>query len=246
MTTELKERQPLSNRQRKILAKRIRAEQASAPRQLADTPKRNREREEYVQPAPADGENIIHEQGKTGRPIAVRLDPLMKLRRAGRITEDEYRAGEAYLAVVQAYYAAGSGLFRSDVEHAVSTSGGDPIRLYGKGRRKYVSTQKPRIIAAPRTSFDGWSGARTDAMDALTRIKRALRPVSAPALLTLYALVIHPNAPDKRSTTLRAYVEKQYGYRNQYSEERIVILLREALNALWKELETGAASRKAA
>ena len=60
----------LSNRQKRILVKRIRAEQASAPRQLADTPRRNRERDEYVQPAPADGENVIHEPGKTGRPIA--------------------------------------------------------------------------------------------------------------------------------------------------------------------------------
>ena len=235
----------LSNRQRKLQAKRIRAEQASAPKAEQPTTRR-KQAEEYVPPAAADGENIVHEQGKTGRPIAVRLDPLMKLRRAGKITEDQYRAGEAYLAVVQAYYVGGSGLFRSDVENMGQMRGGDPIRLYVKGRRKYVSTQKPRIIAAPRTSFDGWSGARSDAMDALTRIKRALRPVSAPALLTLYALVIHPNAPDKRSTTLRAYVASQYGYRNQYSEERIIDLLREALNALWKELETGATYGKAA
>lgn len=235
----------LSNRQRRLLVKRIRKEKKDAPQpqpfhEATTTP------DEYVTPIPANGDTIVHDQGQTGRPIAVRLDPLMKLRRAGRITEDQYKAGQAYLAIVQAFFVAKSGLSRIEAEATGSVRNGDPIRLYVKGRRTYVSTQKPRIIAAPRTSFDGWSGARFDAMEAMKRVRRALARLEAEPLLALYALVIHPNMPDRRPTTLRAYVMRQYGYRNQHSEDAIVVRLQEALNGLWRELGNVASIGKAA
>jgi len=247
------EKRPLSNRQRRINTARIKAqreEEAAARAEAGYVPEREARRaahdHEHTAPAPADGENVVHQQGISGRPVAVRLDQLAKLERAGRITADQHSAGVAYLAIVQAYYVSKSGIARSDMEAGGNLRAADPIRLYVKGRRKYVSTQKPRIIAAPRSSFDGWSGARSDAMQALGRVRIALRGLDGNALRALYALVIHINAPDKRPATLRAYVISQYGYRNQLTEDEIVSRLKRALDALWKEFGVKEAARKAA
>lgn len=225
----------LSNRQRKLNSKRIRTEQAGQPKPIAIAPQR-KAKDEYLAPAPADGETIVHKQGKSGRAIAVRLDPLMKLADADRITPDERAAGEAFLAIVQAFFVTKSSLSRIENEATAPLRSGDPIRLYAKGRRTYVSTQRPRIISAPRSSSDGWSDARLTAMDAVGRCRKALRNVDGDALRALYALVIHPNKPDQRPTTLRAYVISQYGYRNQHVEDAIVARLRVALAALHKGL----------
>lgn len=83
-------------------------------------------------------------------------------------------------------------------------------------------------------------------MEAMGRVRRALRLTDSEAIRVLYALVIHPAAPDKRPTTLREYVLRQYGYQTQSVQDRIVALLRQALADLCREFDTTASIDMAA
>lgn len=228
-------------RQRRSLSKgerqrRAREKAEAAVKAAALVPKPDRPAPEtYEAPAAADGENVIHETGITGRPIALKLDTLHKLRRTNKITHKLYNAGEAYLGVVQTYYDLSSGLCRLSDEAPNASGNADPIRLYVKGRRSYVPTQRPRNVSSPKSSFDGWTKDRSTALKAMHRVRTALKFVDGEALRVLYALVIHPSDPHRRPTTLRAYVLQRFGYRNQRIEDHVIECLKEALGALYDE-----------
>ena len=111
----------------------------------------------------------------------------------------------------------------------------DPIKRYAKGRKVYIPTQRPRNVGRSRTSFDGWSPARCDALGQMKRLRRVLGTIPGPALLTLYALVIHPSQPDVRALSLSAYCKRRHGHDNARAMAAVLRDLSDALTILHGE-----------
>jgi len=218
----------LSNRQRKVLVKKIRAEQAAMPKP-APAP-----REEFVKPEVRHADDTII-PGLTGRGTVKRLDTLDKLLGAGKINHVQYSAGMDYLRIVENFYSANSGLARISEEAPNAGGNNDPIRLYAKARRVYMPTQKPRNVSRTRTSFDGISGSRAQAIDAKRQLMRVLSMVEGEGLLALYALVIHPSAPAKRQESLSAYTRRRYGFWDRRYGDKVIRHLVVALDVLHNE-----------
>src|SRR5690242_13137358 len=120
----------LSNRQRRILVKKIKAVKAA---EEAANPTPRPAPEEFVAP------EIKHEDdtiipGLTGRGTVKRLDTLDKLLKANKINGMQFCAGMDYLNIVEGYFASASGLAKLSEEAGRVGGGGDPIRLYLKAR----------------------------------------------------------------------------------------------------------------
>ncbi len=181
------------------------------------------------------GPDEVHIQGLSGKTTIRNLQTLDKLQREGKISGKLFSAGELYLGIVERFYAQTSP-FASLSDEAPNAGGNtDPIRLYTKGRRSYRSTQRPRNVVRPRSSFDGWTSARSDALKAMHRLRTAIKYIDGEALRALYALVIHPSDPHRLPTTLRAYTIHRYGYRDSRLEARVVQSLVDALSQLHEE-----------
>lgn len=197
--TELKERQPLSNRQRKILAKRIRADQASAPKQDRPAP-------EVYEPAVAKHADDRVIPGLTGKGAIQRLDTLGKLWESGKITPAQYSAGRDYLAIVEHYFACASGLAKLSEEAGRVGGAGDPIARYLKARPArverdgrisgYIPTQRPRNPSSYRPGSDGWTAMKLDAMSEFSRMARLVECMDRAPREALCVLVIDPARPD--------------------------------------------------
>lgn len=182
------------------------------------------------------GEDEVHVQGVTGKTTIKRIDALDRLLASGEVTGQEFCAALDMLRIVSDYYTAASGLCRLSEEAPNAGSNTDPIRLYAKGRRVYMPTQKPRNVSHTRTGFDGWNTRKSDALAEMHRLRASLRMVPPESLRILYALVIHPSDPHKRNVTLTAYMLKAYGYKGGKAQVRAVRELRVALGTLHKEL----------
>jgi hypothetical protein len=169
------------------------------------------------------------------QPVIRRLQTLDKLARDGDISDAQYKSGELYLGIVQTFYEVTSGFARASDASPHAGSDNDPIRLYIKGRRRYVATQRPRNVVRPKTNFDGWTVPRSNALKAMHRLRTCLRNIDGESLRALYALIIHPSDPNRLPTTLRAYTIQQHGYRNQRLEGQVLLSLCGALDDLHQE-----------
>lgn len=236
---ELKERQVLSNRQRKVLAKRIRAEQASAPKQERPAP-------EHFEPAVARHADDRVIPGLTGRGAIQRLDTLGKLWEAGKITPAQYSAGRDYLAIVEHYFACASGLAKLSEEAGRVGGSGDPITRYLKARPArlkrdgritgYIPTQRPRNPSSYRPGSDGWTSTKLNAMTEFSRMARLVDALPRDPRTALAVLVIDLNRPDIPALSIAAAVRRMYGHRNVSVLNRIVRSLCIALDEIDGEL----------
>ncbi len=237
--TELKERQPLSNRQRKILAKRIRAEQASAPKQERPAP-------EVYEPAVAKHADDRVIPGLTGKGAIQRLDTLGKLWESGKITPAQYSAGRDYLAIVEHYFATASGLAKLSEEAGRVGGAGDPIARYLKARPArverdgritgYIPTQRPRNPSSYRPGSDGWTAMKLDAMSEFSRMARLVDRLPRDPRTALAVLVIDHNRPDTPALSIAAAVRRMYGYRDGRVLHKIIRSLCVALDEIDGEL----------
>jgi hypothetical protein len=183
----------------------------------------------------AEAKEVTSWDGQTLGYASRRLDTLSRLMRDGKITAPMYCAGQLYLSIVESYYASASGLSRLSDEAPHSGGSYDPIQLYTKGRTVYRPTQRPRNVVRPKTSFDGWTVVRCDALQDMKRLRSTLQSLPAESLLALYALVIHPSDPNKRSLSLAAYTIKRYGDKNAKRCAAVTQSLACALDTLHKE-----------
>lgn len=190
--------------------------------------------EKKPKPAP-ENPDVVTWNDVYSRSTTRRLETLDKLKADGKINAQLYCAGMDYLRIVETFYTATSSLSRLSEEAPHAGGDNDPIKRYTKGRRVYIPTQRPRNVARTRTSFDGWSATRCDALGEMKRLRMVLGQIDGEALLALYALVIHPSKPGERPESLRAYVVRRYGYRNQRTEDRVTQALAVSLTALHHE-----------
>lgn len=218
----------LSNRQRKQLTKRIRAEQAALPKPAPVA------REVYEKPEIKHADDTII-PGLSGKGAVLRMDTLGKLLRDGKINHTHYSAGLDYLRIVENFYSSNSGLARISEEAPNAGGNADPIRLYAKARRVYASTQKPRNVSRAPTAFDGISSSKAQAIDEKRRLMRVLSTIDPESLLALYGLVIHPSLPSKRCLSVSAYSKHRYGHDNTRAMGRTLQHLVVALTTLHNE-----------
>lgn len=228
----------LSNRQRRILAKRIRAEQAAMPK---SAPTR-----EVYEPAVAKHEDDRVIPGLTGKGAIQRLDTLGKLWETGKITPQQYSAGRDYLAIVEHYFACASGLAKLSEEAGRVGGAGDPIARYLKGRpvRKqpdgtvtgYIPTQRPRNPSSYRPGSDGWTSSKLAAMSEFSRMARLVERLPRDPRDALRILVIDQDRPDIPALSLGAAVRRMYGYRDGRVLHKIVRALCVALDEIDGEL----------
>lgn len=218
----------LSNRQRKNLTRRIKAERAAQPKAAPA------QREVYEKPEIKHVDDTII-PGLSGRGAILRMDTLGKLLRDGKINHTHYSAGLDYLRIVENFYSANSGLARISEEAPNAGGNSDPIRLYAKGRRVYAPTQKPRNVSRAATAFDGISSSRANAIDEKRRLMRVLGTIESESLLALYGLVIHPSLPAKRGMSVSAYSKHRYGHDNSRATARTLQHLVAALTVLHHE-----------
>jgi hypothetical protein len=224
----------LSNRQRKILVKTIKAQKAAEPK--PEPP----QREEYIAPeVKHEDDRII--PGLTGRGAIQRLDTLGKLWEAGKITAVQYSAGRDYLAIVENYFASASGLARLSEEAGRVGGASDPIRLYIKARpwdhgKGYIPTQRPRNPSPDRAYSDGWSRTRLIAMSEFSRMARLVAGLPRDPRTALCVLVIDPNRPDLPALSLAAATRRMFGDCNARRYAKIVRWLGEAMDEIDAEL----------
>ncbi len=203
------------------------------------------EPEIYQQPK-ATGPDQVQEVGNTGRTVIRHLTTLEKLYRDGKVSGVHFTAGLDAVDAVHGFYGATSGMDRLSEEAPSAGGDTDPIRLYAKARaakydektglvKGYIPTQRPRNVSRAKSSFDGWNNRKLNALKTMHRLRTALRPLPAEALLAFYGLVIHPSDPGKRSLSLSAYAKKRYGHDNARITVRVLADLAVALEAVHRE-----------
>ena len=223
------ERPPLSKRQKKLLSRKIREQKAQAPK--PEPPPR----EEFIAP------EVRHEDdriipGLTGRGAIQRLDTLGKLWEAGKITGPQYSAGRDYLAIVEDYFACASGLAKLSEEAGRVGGASDPIRLYIKGRRQYVPTQRPRNPSPARSHSDGWTEAKFRAMGKFSRMARLVEGLQRDPRAALCLLVVDPDRPDVPAASMASATRRLFGNSGTEAYARLTRWLCEALDEIDLEL----------
>lgn len=222
----------LSKRQKKILAKRIRAEKAAEPRPEPAP------REEFVAPEVRHVDDRVI-PGLTGRGAIKRLDTLDKLLDAGRITPVQYSAGRDYLRIVENYFASASGLARLSEEAGAVGGNTDPIRRYLKARpvhRGYIPTQRPRNPSPARAHSDGWTRTKLEAMSEFSRMARLVASLQRDSRTALTVLVIDPQRPDLPSLDMASACRRLFGDKNSRRYATLTRWLCEALDEIDQEL----------
>lgn len=219
----------LSNRQRKLNSKRIRAEQAAMPK---PEPKA---REEYI-PAEAKHADDHIIPGKSGRGAVLRIDNLQKLSGSGRITKVQADAGLNLIKIVSDFYTKTSPFAReSDMARQLGGDG-DPIRLYLKARRKYVPTQRPRSPSSDRSHNDGWTGPKFMAMADFAQVSKFMERLSEDQRDAIQFLIIDPLRPYTQPLSLSAAAARRFGYRDTKCETKLVQWLASALDVAHADL----------
>ena len=197
----------LSNRQRKLLTKRIKAEQAAMPKPEPVV------REVYEKPEIKHADDQII-PGLSGRGAILRADNLKKLWDAGKLNAVQYSAGLDFVAIVEDFYASASGLAKLSEEAGRVGGSGDPIARYIKGRPArtngdgkvvgYIPTQRPRNPSGSRSASDGWTHAKLDAMSRFSCVARLVEVMPKDQRDALCMLVIDPERPHLRPLTIAA------------------------------------------
>lgn len=228
----------LSNRQRRILVKRIKADKASEPKPEPAT------REVYEKPEIKHADDTII-PGLSGRGTIKRLDTLDKLLKANKINGPQYCAGMDYLQIVEGYFATASGLAKLSDEAGRVGGDGDPIRLYAKGRPAreingrrtgYIPTQRPRNPASSRAHNDGWTGTKLNSMAEFSRMAKLVGQLTRDQRQALCVLVIDPNRPDIPALTMAQATRRMFGDVNARRYAMLTRWLCEALDAIDAEL----------
>lgn len=203
--------------------KQVNAVKAQEPKPEPKAP------EEFVAP------EIRHEDdriipGLTGRGTVLRLDTLAKLLEGGKISHVQYSAGRDYLGIVENYFANASGLAKLSDEAGRVGGDGDPIRRYIRGRREYLSTQRPRNPPTVRAHSDGWTGTKLAAMEEFSRMARLVAGLPRDPQTALCLLVVDPTRPDLAPLSMGAACARLFGNSGTASYTRLTRWLREALD----------------
>lgn len=166
----------LSNRQRRILVKKIKKEQAEAAN--GNEPP---ERPEPYKAPKVDGETEVHATGKSGHTIALKLCRLEYLQRRGVITQRQLTAGLWIAEQWSGYFAPSS---TSGIEdQAPGSVPGDPLARWSRGQRVTGPNGKPRTPpptfrprkpAEPRRAHDGFSYKRLENLQKWIRARRLI------------------------------------------------------------------------
>jgi hypothetical protein len=219
----------LSNRQRKILVKRIKAEQAAAPR-----PEPGPVPEAYQAPK-VDGETAIHVTGKSGKTTSMKLSRLEYLQARGVINGRQYSAGIWFAARWQGYFAPSSSSGIED--QAPGSIPSDPLARWAKGQRTMTPhgkprtpppTFRPRKPSEPRRASDGFSHKRLDCLQAWIRARRLVDHLPAFDRKLLIAVAV-----DGHTLTDGARIALGSAERAGRAER----LHRRALEAFWRILD---------
>lgn len=231
----------LSNRQRKLNSKRIRAEQATLPKPAPVA------REVYEKPElKHEDDQII--PGLSGRGAILRADNLKKLWDAGKLNSIQYSAGLDFVAIVEDFYASASGLSKLSDEAGRVGGSGDPIARYIKGRPArtnkdgkvvgYIPTQRPRNPSGSRSASDGWTHAKLDAMSKFSRIARLVERMPRDHRAALCVLVLDPDRPYLPALTISAATRRLFGYKDVNTYAKLTRWLGAALDEIEPEVHT--------
>ena len=224
----------LSNRQRKILVKQIKAQKASEPKPDPVA------REVYEKPEIKHADDQII-PGLSGRGAILRADNLKKLLDSGKITAEQYCAGRDYREIVETYFNRASGLAKLSEEAGRVGGAADPIARYIKARpwnfgKGYIPTQRPRNPSSVRAHNDGWTPDKLDAMSAFSRMARLVAAMPRDQRTALCVLVIDPARPDIPTLSVSAATRRMFGSQNGRLDARLVRWLADALDEIDFEL----------
>lgn len=222
----------LSNRQRKILVKQIKAQKAAEPRPEPAP------REEFVK-AEAKHEDDVIIPGLSGRGTVLRTDTLWKLYNAGKINPVQYSAGVDYLRIVENYFASASGLAKLSEEAGQVGGSRDPINRYLKARPArlgYVPTQRPRKPASSRSHGDGWTAAKLAALGQFGRVAGLVQRLPVDHRRAICMLIIDPSNPNRAPVTLDRAASIMFGYSDSRLRQRVTSWLGHALDVVDMEL----------
>lgn len=171
----------LSNRQRKLNTKRIRAEQAEAAAQAAANAVPKAPQPKYRAAKKVDGETVVQREGGYDQQLS-RLEYLLS---KGVIDGRQYDAGTWLAARWEGYFTPGSG---AGIEaHAPGSIPADPLARWSKGQRtKDVHgnprvpppTFRPKRPSDGRRPHDGWSHSRLGALDRWIKANRLMQMLS--------------------------------------------------------------------
>ena len=231
----------LSNRQRKLNSKRIRAEQAAMPKPAPVA------REVYEKPEIKHADDQII-PGLSGRGAILRADNLKKLWDAGKLNAIQYSAGLDFVAIVEDFYASASGLSKLSDEAGRVGGSGDPIARYIKGRPArtnkdgkvigYIPTQRPRNPSGSRSASDGWTHAKLDAMSKFSRVARLVERMPRDHRAALCVLVLDPDRPYLPALTISAATRRLFGYKDTNTYAKLTRWLAAALDEIEPEVHT--------
>lgn len=224
----------LSNRQRKILVKQIKAQKAAEPRPEPAP------REEFVK-AEAKHEDDVIIPGLSGRGTVLRTDTLWKLYNAGKINPVQYSAGVDYLRIVENYFASASGLAKLSEEAGQVGGSRDPINRYLKARPArlgYVPTQRPRKPASSRSHGDGWTAAKLAALGQFGRVAGLVQRLPVDHRRAICMLIIDPSNPNRAPVTLDRAASIVFGQAkpSERARARVTSWLGHALDVVDMEL----------
>lgn len=222
----------LSKRQRRLLAKQIRAQKAAEPRPEPAP------REEFVKAEAKHADDVII-PGLSGRGTVLRTDTLWKLYKAGKINPVQYSAGVDYLRIVENYFASASGLAKLSEEAGQVGGTRDPINRYLKARPMrlgYVPTQRPRKPASSRSHGDGWTASKLAALGQFGRVAGLVQGLPVDQRRAICMLIIDPSAPSRAPVTLDRAASIMFGYSDSRLRARVTSWLGHALDVVDMEL----------
>lgn len=226
------EKRPLSNRQRKELRRRIKAEQASAPKAAKPAP------ETYEAPNVKTADDVVI-PGLSGRGATLRTDTLWKLYNTGKLNPVQYSAGVDYLRVVEAYFANTPGMAKLGEEAGQVGGNVDPINRYLKARPMrlgYVPTQRPRRPSSCRAHGDGWTNSRLDGMGQFGKVAALVKALPVDHRRAICLLIIDPSAPNRPPLTLDRATQLMFTYSDSRLRGRVASWLGHALDVVDLEL----------
>lgn len=165
----------LSNRQRRDLERRNRADKADEAKGLP-----RRQHEIHVAPE-VNGEDEVRATGKTGRIVKLKLSRLEYLAHRNVITPRQLSAGLWLAERWAGYFAPGVSSGIEDRAPGIIPS--DPLARWSRGQRTMDQhgnvrtpppTFRPRRPSEPRFASDGYSDKRLDSMQRWIRARRLI------------------------------------------------------------------------
>lgn len=168
-----------------------------------------------------------------------RVDQLMKLLMAGKITPEQYDGGNAYRELREAWERSASGQ-KPFEDFAGGVSPADPFAGWYKAVRYNKDgkpVREPRTFAykrpkSPKTAGDGFAASKCDAMQAHLRIFRVFRATPELGQVIFNKLVV-----ERESISAAALSQGWNIRKNRHHNERVWKALHSTLDALTAELQ---------